>query len=170
MKRSRLLRIGALIFFSLAITSIAFASGRWSKPRLPDIPAGWSEIDPAEVYPDFEYNGLTPACSACPTCTSDEFTFFAKKGRVNNLVIYFQGGGGCWDTVNCLYAPTYNQQQSETVEMFEDTRGMGIFDTANRKNPFKNWYFVYIPYCTGDVHGGGPQKLDNVLSSGSIRN
>ncbi|CAB1079582.1 hypothetical protein JY97_02475 [Alkalispirochaeta odontotermitis] len=160
MKRSSFLKIGVFVFFSLVIASTSYAGGRWSKPGLPDIPGGWSEIDPAEVYPDFEYNGLTPACSACPTCMSDtfkpldKFTFFAKKGTVNKLVIYFQGGGACWDSVNCLYAPTYTQQQVETIESFADTAGMGIFDTANRKNPFKNWYFVYIPYCTGDLHSG----------------
>ena len=83
MKQSSLLKIGVFVFFSLVIASASFAGGRWSKPDLPDIPDGWSEIDPAQVYPDFEYNGLTPACSACPTCTSDEFTFFVKKGTVN---------------------------------------------------------------------------------------
>ena len=31
---------------------------------------------------------------------------------------------------------------------------MGIFDAKNPDNPFKDWYFVYIPYCTGDIHWG----------------
>lgn len=159
MKRSSFLKIGVFVFFSLIIASTSFAGGHWSKPNRPDIPDGWSEIDPAEACPDFDYEGLTPACSACPTCTSDKFTFFVKKGTVNKLVIYFQGGGGCWDTVNCLYAPTYTQQQEETLDDFADTEGMGIFDTANPKNPFKKWYFVYIPYCTGDVHWGASDTV-----------
>jgi len=173
MKQSSLLKIGVFVFFSLVIASASFAGGRWSKPDLPDIPDGWSEIDPAQVYPDFEYNGLTPACSACPTCTSDEFTFFVKKGTVNKLVIYFQGGGGCWDTGNCIYVPSYTQQQVETLDMFADTRGMGIFDTANPTNPFKKWYFVYIPYCTGDIHWGAsdteyPDTMDLIPGLDSL--
>ena len=156
MKRLSFLKIGVFVFFSLVIASTSFAGGRWSKPDRPDIPGGWSEIDPAEVYPDFEYNGLTPACSNCPTCTSDKFTFFVKKGTVNKLVVYFQGGGTCWDSVTCLYYPypTYTPEQIETIEMFDYTEGMGIFDTANPANPFKKWYFVYVPYCTGDLHLG----------------
>jgi hypothetical protein len=172
MKRYSFLKIGVFVFFSLVIASNSFAGGHWSKPNRPDIPDGWSEIDPAEAYPNFDYEGLTPACSACPTCASDKFTFFVKKGTVNKLVIYFQGGGGCWDTVNCLYAPTYTQQQVETLENFADTEGMGIFDTANPKNPFKKWYFVYIPYCTGDIHWGAsdteyPDTLDQIPAQDS---
>jgi len=156
MKRSSFFKIGVFVFFSLVMASTSFAGRHWSKPDRPDIPDGWSEIDPAVAYPDFEYNGLAPACSACPTCTSDKFTFFVKKGTVNKLVIYFQGGGACWGSINCLYFPTYtyNEQQFETIEMFSNTEGMGIFDTANPANPFKNWYMVYIPYCTGDIHWG----------------
>jgi len=155
MKLSSLVKIGVIVFFSLTLTTYSLGAGpRW-QPDLPDIPDGWSEIDPAQVYPGFEYNGLTPACSNCPTCDSDKFTFFVKKGAVNKLVVYFQGGGACWDSVNCLYAPTYTQQQIEHLDMFTNPDFMqGIFDTANPANPFKDWYFVYIPYCTGDIHWG----------------
>jgi len=154
MKRSSFLKIGVFVFFSLVIASTSFAGRHWSKPDRPNISDGWSEIDPAVAYPDFEYNGLTPACSNAPGCTSDKFTFFVKKGTVNKVVVYFQGGGGCWDSVNCLYAPTYTQQQDETLDDFADTEGMGIFDTANPANPFKKWHIVYVPYCTGDIHWG----------------
>lgn len=30
----------------------------------------------------------------------------------------------------------------------------GIFDFTNNENPFKDWNFVYVPYCTGDLHWG----------------
>jgi hypothetical protein len=30
----------------------------------------------------------------------------------------------------------------------------GIGDVDNPANPFRDWSFVYIPYCTGDVHSG----------------
>ena len=164
MKRSSFLKIGVFVFFSLVIASTSFAGRHSSKPDRPDIPDGWSEIDPADVYPEFKYNGLTPSCAAPPptidpetgefTTYDPEFTFFVKGGETKNLVVYFQGGGGCWDSVNCLYAHTYSEERTETEEMFAYTEGMGIFDTANPKNPFKDWSFVYIPYCTGDIHWG----------------
>ena len=30
----------------------------------------------------------------------------------------------------------------------------GILDRTNPANPVKDWNFVFVPYCTGDVHGG----------------
>lgn len=107
-----------------------------------------------ETPEGFTYNGLAPSCSDCPTCTSNEFHFFVKGGPVDNLVIYLQGGGACWDSVNCIYPPlyTYTQQISTTVD--DLTNGHGIFELSNPENPFADWNFVFIPYCTGDVHWG----------------
>jgi len=138
----------------LLVISPVQAKSKKYRPFDPGMTQAWTEIDPAEVYPDFEYQGLTPACSNCPGTASDKFTFFAKGGKQNNLVIFFQGGGACWDAMNCYHVPTYTQEQQETQADFADTAGMGIFDTHNPKNPFKKWGFVYIPYCTGDLHWG----------------
>ena len=134
----------------------------------------WQEIDPSELYPDFTYNGLSPSCSACPAYTDlsgnahpagdPAFKFFYREGASNNLVIYFQGGGACWATENCLYEHTYTGQ----LEAFENagflqklSRGSyelfgygGIFQFLNPGNPLRDWDFVYIPYCTGDLHAG----------------
>jgi hypothetical protein len=30
----------------------------------------------------------------------------------------------------------------------------GIFDLDNPRNPLRDWSFVFVPYCTGDVHSG----------------
>jgi hypothetical protein len=32
--------------------------------------------------------------------------------------------------------------------------GRGIFDQTRKDNPFKDWGYVYIPYCTGDLFWG----------------
>ena len=55
--------------------------------------------------------------------------------------------------MNCLYFHTY-YEEVPPVELFADTEGAGIFDTDKDANPFKDWYMVYIPYCTGDIHWG----------------
>lgn len=143
-------------------------------PFLPKIPDTWTEMFPEQLYPDFEYEGLTPSCAACPGC-DPEYSFFVKGGKENKVVVYFEGGGACWDSKNCLYAPTYSREAT-SIERFANTKDKGIFDTENPKNPFKNWYFVYIPYCTGDVHWGAadhdyPDCLDAIpgVDSWTIR-
>ena len=36
----------------------------------------------------------------------------------------------------------------------EVSANVGILDRTNAANPVKDWSFVYVPYCTGDFHGG----------------
>ena len=158
----------------LLVISPAQAKSKKYRPFSPGIGKQWVEIDPALEYPDFEYNELTPSCSACPPSLDPEgapifydpkFTFFAKGGKQNNLVIFFQGGGACWDSINCLYMHTYSQERRETVEYLDST-ATGIFDVRNPQNPFKKWGFVYIPYCTGDLHWGANDAVyEDVLGA-----
>ena len=144
MKKSTFLKIGILTLSSMFIVFTAAASG---------LPDEWTEINPADY--GFTYNGLEPACSNCPGMPDDEFTFFVKGGKRNNLVIFFQGGGACWDAMNCIYAKTYTPYQQEELWWFsDDNEGYGIFDQTEKDNPFKDWGFVYIPYCTGDLFWG----------------
>jgi hypothetical protein len=172
--RKRLWTITLIASMSLLLTVIAYAKGPKAKPFIPDIPREWTQVNPVAEYPDFTYNGLTPSCAACPDC-DDTFLFYVKGGSTNNLVVYFQGGGACWDSMNCLYAPTY-YQEVPPLEAFANTEGMGIFDTENPENPFKDWNFVFIPYCTGDIHWGAadhdyPDYWDQIpnLDSWTIR-
>ena len=69
--------------------------------------------------------------------------------------MYFQGGGACWATENCLYEHTYTEklQSFETVGFLQmlSTGSVaylgygGIFDCVNASNPLRDWDFVYIP-------------------------
>jgi hypothetical protein len=139
-----------LVLLLVALATTVYAGNPKAKPFLPDISQDWTQVQPAD---GFTYNGLAPSCSGCPTCTNSDFYFFVKGGPVNNLVIFLEGGGACWDSVNCLYYYTYTQQ-IPTTTYDSLVNGHGIFDTSNPENPFADWNFVYIPYCTGDVHWG----------------
>ena len=162
MKYCRYLNTVIVVFISLFLVSTASAWFDWPEPAVPDIPGEWTMVDPAELYPDFNIDGYTPSCANCPSTVDPDtgemrtydpkFTFFVKGGSTNKLVVYFQGGGGCWHENNCLYDHTYYEEVID-IRAY-DTRLVGIFDTKMFLNPFKDWYFVYIPYCTGDVHWG----------------
>jgi len=153
----------AFVLSFFLMTPLAFSKNPYTSPFYPGISGEWIEIDPMEVYPEFQYNGLTPSCAGCPSTINpfldevthyeDKFSFFVKRGPSKNLVVYFQGGGACWDSLNCLYFHTY-REEVPSIEMFHDTTGRGIFDHEHPENMFKDWNFVYIPYCTGDIHWG----------------
>ena len=67
----------------------------------------------------------------------------ASKG----LMIYLEGGGACFDSITCLANPR-NAAGGRTEKT------AGIFDRGRVENPVRDWNFVYVPYCTGDTHGG----------------
>jgi hypothetical protein len=80
------------------------------------------------------------------------YKFFVRPGASDKLVVYFQGGGGCWTGATCDpdLQPTYNVNLAE----LDTVRPSGIFDFANAENPFASHSVVFAPYCTGDVHIG----------------
>jgi len=77
--------------------------------------------------------------------------------RINNnsskLLIYLEGGGGCFNTVTCACNPASYGQLTFDSWKFVGLQS-GIFNKHNSINPFNDWNCIYIPYCTGDVHSG----------------
>lgn len=76
-----------------------------------------------------------------------------------DAVIFFEGGGLCWNKDNCVRGKdatdyTFNGVSEQTVLFEVGTNKKGIFNLDTPLNPFRSWNYVYIPYCTGDFHFG----------------
>ncbi|MEO8083235.1 MAG: pectin acetylesterase-family hydrolase [Ardenticatenales bacterium] len=76
-----------------------------------------------------------------------------------DLVIYFEGGGACWDPFTCLLAQTASNLDGVDKTKFDAAVeqgqiGKGIFDRGDPTNPFRTMNWIYVPYCTGDAHLG----------------
>ena len=69
-----------------------------------------------------------------------------------NLMIYLEGGGACFNAETCASNPSsFNEADFDALAA---QRGnAGIFSTGSG-NPVGDWNMVYVPYCTGDIHGG----------------
>ena len=112
--------------------------GAAGTPGTPSLPAGWTKIEP----------GGETVCS-----TGTPYAYWVHPGTVNRLVVYFEGGGACWDANTCSNPGVYyDDTVDETDNPTNNPKGM--FDLENPDNPFKDWYQVFIPYCTGDIHWG----------------
>ncbi len=113
----------------------------------PDLSTTWTQVTPPAVVP---YLGglLGPVCThATP------YSFFYKRGTTdpNKLLVYYQGGGACWDSVTCS-APVYDPDVTASDNPANTTTGFG--DLANPSNPFSGWSAVFVAYCSADVHWG----------------
>ncbi|HEY1053959.1 MAG TPA: pectin acetylesterase-family hydrolase [Emticicia sp.] len=94
-----------------------------------------------------------------------EFVMYVRKGTSSNVIIYFSGGGACWDDSTCgqpislLSAFDGDSRDLKSfylpslMRFFPKAIG-GMADTGNPQNAFRDWNFVFIPYCTGDLHIG----------------
>ena len=125
---------------------------------LPQETHEWVELTPQAI----EIGGVTidPTCSGAPG-SDPAYKFWARRGTENGLVVYFDGGGACWDDVTCAVPMLATDRgrsegfyKAELLPTDDPRRMRGLFDFENERNPVRNWSFVFVPYCTGDVHSG----------------
>jgi len=137
--------LGSALFFLSPFTIADTADTPWERIAVP------SRQYTVEVN-DVERE-ISPGC-ALP---GDDYSFYFKKGKKDKLVIYFNGGGACWDFNTCVAslqtpAPTYVPSDDLPHNMPENQQG--IFDLNNKDNPYRKWSILYLPNCTGDVYIG----------------
>jgi hypothetical protein len=77
-----------------------------------------------------------------------------------NVVIFLDQGGACFNAATCLFnAASYD------ATTFAGGLGLttGIFNRVYSDSPVREWNFVFVPYCTGDVHSG--TRADGTIDS-----
>ena len=104
---------------------------------LDDLEAGWNVIEPG---------GDTTCSDGSP------YRFFVRPGQPERLLLYFEGGGACWNGMSC--DPDLEPTYVIDTEMTDPARANGILDFTNADNPFGDYSAVYAAYCTGDVYLG----------------
>lgn len=78
----------------------------------------------------------------------DPYRFFYHEADPTKLLVWFQGGGACWEWVSC-------SGMFDTSVTRDELHGYGgIFDFDDARNPFADYSVLFVPYCTGDVHVG----------------
>jgi hypothetical protein len=115
-------------------------------PQLDD-----SEFQPVSPTGPIEYEGRT----LDPRCGFDDdpdYHFFVKRGSVNKVVMYYQGGGACWENLTCSIPVC--KDGADPVSDDPDNFSGGFGDVSNPDNPFKDWNVVFVTYCTCDIHFG----------------
>ena len=73
-----------------------------------------------------------------------------------NVLVFMNGGGACWDATSCLVlnVAVHGPIGRTQFEVFRATFADSVLDRSLAGSPFAGWNLVWIPYCTGDLHGG----------------
>ncbi|MEQ1617963.1 MAG: pectin acetylesterase-family hydrolase [Terricaulis sp.] len=143
---------------SLAALALAACSAHAGEDEIVAPPPAWVEVNPDPVRIDGVL--FTPTCSGAPE-TDPAYRFWYRQGSGDGLVVFFDGGGACWDDVTCA-VPRRARDRNDDGGLYKaellpgdnPSAMQGIFDLANPRNPVRDWSFVFVPYCTGDVHVG----------------
>lgn len=99
-----------------------------------------------------EWQPVTPGGVDQVCARGTPYTFFVRAGDPSKLLIFFQGGGACWNDETC--APNTGLFD-EVVEGNEaGAFNQGIFDAGNAENPLAGYTAIFVAYCTGDYHLG----------------
>jgi pectinacetylesterase len=90
------------------------------------------------------------------TCMDDSPTGVGVNlGGTGKLVIYMEGGGACFNNFTCsgvAHPDGFDGADLESVTAEYGSRG--LFNRDDPDNPFRDWSYVFLPYCTGDIFAG----------------
>jgi len=118
-------------------------------PQLPPTPPGqWR-------FYDASHFGDQPVCmDGSPTGLGVN----RSKTGSKKLLIFMQGGGACFNGQTCALSDIALSTDRHNEEDFGKwAKKEGVTNVMNRErmeNPFRDWDFVMIPYCSGDVFAG----------------
>jgi hypothetical protein len=160
----------------------AFCDGRWMRARFcsafaaivwlagcghADDPSGGSTGTGAPPRPEVAVITAAPANQwsfvpvdgmICGTGTPTGIGVNPSPGS-KKLVIFLEGGGACFDVGTCT-GPMPSASHftgfgaGDMAKYAADDGKTGIFDRNDTKNPLRDANWVFVPYCTGDVHIG----------------
>uniref|UniRef100_A0A7S1KYR5 Pectin acetylesterase n=1 Tax=Alexandrium catenella TaxID=2925 RepID=A0A7S1KYR5_ALECA len=99
------------------------------------------------VFPDPATSG-----ARCLTSSKKEYGFQVVPRDPSKLLIWFQGGGACWNKFNTVSLRTCWRDQ--TWASFAST----LFNESLAENPFKDFTVVSVTACTGDLHSGNATR------------
>lgn len=114
---------------------------------------------PSRVETDGEWTHryFDPEEEGAVCFSGNPFQISYRDGPSDNLLLYLQGGGACWDYLTCYVLGTAFDSSNAAVQS-------GIIEITNEDNPFKDWDIVYVPYCDGSVFIG-----DRIVDYGGER-
>jgi len=80
--------------------------------------------------------------------------FYEAGTQSNKWVFFFEGGGVCYSSVDCMQrAATALGSSTFFPPSYDDTTNL-LSTSSSLNADYYNWNHVFIPYCSGDAHLG----------------
>jgi hypothetical protein len=157
----------AAVVFCGALNSPVLAASAASTAAQPSTPLHPVAITvPSQKH--WHWVGFANAFCGDGSTTGIGVNFNNQSSRV---LIFLEPGGACWSESMCYVEQTAanfttgyhsgNFLVDSGKSGFLSQAG-GFFDRSDASNPFKDDNYIFVPYCTGDLHAG-----DNIYEYGT---
>jgi hypothetical protein len=90
----------------------------------------------------------------------------------HDVVVFFEGGGACWDATSCFVLRTAVHIDTDfNAATLQAELSYFPFDRSDTGSPLSRPTYIFVPYCTGDLHAGmrtatydffGPRQVHHV--------
>ena len=144
---------------SIFLAGAAQANDPWTKITVP--------LKQYSVKVGNDVKKIKPRCAL-----GDPYSFHFKPGKRDKLLVYYNGGGACWNSNTCvgsLLQPSQPPTYFPSAAIQNDPAKMGGILAVNNNNPYADWSMLFISYCTGDVHVGSTvTNYEYPLGSGNM--
>jgi hypothetical protein len=105
------------------------------------VPGEWTFVDFPEAH--------------CMDGSSTGIGVNLSPNGTEKIVFFLEGGNACFSELTCALVANPDGYGAEKFAGDTDMlSGYGIFDRDDPENPVRDFTFVYVPYCSGDVHAG----------------
>jgi hypothetical protein len=74
----------------------------------------------------------------------------------SEVVVFLAGGGACWDVESCyvIGSAVHIDEDLGAATVMAQARTLEGWFFSRAAGPFTGASYVYLPYCTGDLHAG----------------
>jgi hypothetical protein len=164
-----LARVAAVLLLGLSALSSASAL---AAPVASTVEQSSTPAHPAAItvpsQKHWHWVGFANAFCGDGSTTGIGVNFNSQSSRV---LIFLEPGGACWSESMCYVQHTAANfttgYHAGNFLVDSGTGGLltqsgGFFDRSAAANPFKNDNYIFVPYCTGDLHAG-----DNLYAYGA---
>jgi hypothetical protein len=117
--------------------------------------------DDAEELPALTWTWVPIEGAVCSDGSLTGIGIERGTGTSPDVLVFLDGGGACWDALTCFPPAGIPQLakpgpfgETELDATIRDRRPGSVLDRSAPGNPYKDFTFVFVPYCTGDVHAG----------------
>ncbi|MFO0548756.1 MAG: pectin acetylesterase-family hydrolase [Polyangiaceae bacterium] len=114
--------------------------------------AGGGGVQPIEATPD-TWVWVPIEGTTCGNGSTAGVGVNLHEGS-NILIVAMSGGGACWDDTMCNGTTPTSVHLHETLTEAIVAPEFPLVDRTDPSNPFSAASWVYVPYCTGDLHWG----------------